>query len=100
MRASIAVKEPNFKVFEEFKDTSYAKRYEILIDKLVRENLYSAGALLLSSEKEGLQGKYTEPNSALNMRKFLGGMAGHVMGYLAGQTKNEKSQAQNVPGAH
>jgi len=37
-------KEPHFKVFPEFKGASYAKRYEVLLTKLVRSRLYDAGA--------------------------------------------------------
>src|SRR5207247_5291093 len=34
--------EPYFKVFPEFKNASYVKRYEVLVTKLVRERLYEA----------------------------------------------------------
>ena len=33
----VRAREPHFKVFPEFRDASYAKRYEILLTKLVRE---------------------------------------------------------------
>ena len=33
----VAVVEPHFKVFPEFRDASYAKRYELLCRKLVRK---------------------------------------------------------------
>lgn len=38
----VKAREPHFKVFPEFKQASYAKRYEILLTKLVRERLYEA----------------------------------------------------------
>ena len=40
--ASVRAREPHFAVFPEFKEASYAKRYEILLTKLVRERLYDA----------------------------------------------------------
>src|SRR5438105_7365571 len=38
----VKVKEPHFKVFPEFRDASYAQRYNQLITKLVRSRLYDA----------------------------------------------------------
>jgi hypothetical protein len=43
-------KRTTFKVFPEFREASYAKRYEILMTKLVRERLYDSAALLLSNQ--------------------------------------------------
>jgi hypothetical protein len=63
--------EPHFKVFPEFKGASYAKRYELLLTKLVRERLYDSACLLLSETKTGLRGKYNEPVEELNFRKFV-----------------------------
>ncbi len=40
----VAVREPHFKVFDEFREASYAKRYEILLTKLIRERLYAPPA--------------------------------------------------------
>ena len=38
--APVRAREPHFKVFPEFKNATYAKRYEILLTKLLRERLY------------------------------------------------------------
>lgn len=46
---SVRCDEPNFPVFEEFKSASYARRYQILCERLVERQLYSAAALELSS---------------------------------------------------
>jgi hypothetical protein len=45
---SVRCDEPNFPVFDEFKDASYARRYQILCERLVERQLYSAAALALS----------------------------------------------------
>lgn len=63
--------EPHFKVFPEFKDASYGKRYEILLTKLVRERLYDSACFLLSDPKRGARGEYREPASELTFEKFL-----------------------------
>jgi hypothetical protein len=47
-RRSVKVKEPHFQIFVDFQDSSYAKRYELLIIKLIRERYYDSGCLILS----------------------------------------------------
>jgi hypothetical protein len=44
----VRARETHFKVFPEFREASYAKRYEILLTKLVRDRLYDSACLLLS----------------------------------------------------
>lgn len=67
----VRAQEPHFKVFPEFKNASYAKRYEILLTKLVRERLYDSACFLLSDSKNGLAGRYKEPALELNFEKFI-----------------------------
>jgi hypothetical protein len=67
----VSVKEPHFAVFPEFRDASYAKRYEILMTKLVRERLYDSAALLLSSQASAKDGRYTQPSLELSFETFL-----------------------------
>lgn len=67
----VKAQEPHFRVFPEFKNASYAKRYEILLTKLVRERLYDSACFLLSDAKSGSKGKYREPASELNFERFM-----------------------------
>jgi len=67
----VRAREPHFKVFPEFKDASYAKRYEILLTKLVRERLYDSACFLLSDLRGGRRGHYSEPAAELNFEKFM-----------------------------
>jgi hypothetical protein len=69
--SSVRAREPHFKVFAEFKDASYAKRYEILLTKLVRERLYDAACFLMSNAKGGARGMYREPAPELNFANFI-----------------------------
>lgn len=71
-------KEPHFKVFPEFRDASYAERYEILLTKLVREILYDSACFLLSDREGGTKGKYREPSAELNFEKFMVSLIGRV----------------------
>lgn len=79
----VTVEEPHFRVFEEFRGASYAKRYEILLRKLVLEKKYNSTALLLSAEPDGRDGAFREPAPDLSMRRFLVGLVGHVATHLA-----------------
>jgi hypothetical protein len=67
----VGVKEPHFKVFEEFLNTSYAKRYEILLTKLVRERLYDSAVLILTDRLTGRDGRYIEPSIELGFENLL-----------------------------
>jgi len=67
----VKAREPHFKVFPEFRDASYGKRYEILLTKLVRERLYDSACFLLSSAKGGVKGDYREPAAELTFEKFI-----------------------------
>jgi len=67
----VKAQEPHFKVFPEFRNASYAKRYEILLMKLVRERLYDSACFLLSDSRGGRKGNYKEPHAELNFEKFM-----------------------------
>lgn len=67
----VRAREPHFKVFPEFKDASYAKRYEVLLTKLVRERLYDAACFLMSNAKDGPNGLYREPSAELTFQNFV-----------------------------
>jgi hypothetical protein len=67
----VRAREPHFKVFPEFKEASYAKRYEVLLTKLVRERLYDAACFLMSNPRDGLRGVYREPAPELNFQNFV-----------------------------
>lgn len=67
----VRAREPHFKVFPEFRDASYAKRYEILLTKMVRERLYDSACFLTSNAANGSNGDYREPSPELSFEKFI-----------------------------
>lgn len=73
--APVRVKEPHFPVFPEFRDASYAARYDILLTKLVRARLYDAACLLLTPRSGG----YREPNAELSFRNFVTSLLGRAI---------------------
>jgi hypothetical protein len=76
----VKVAEPHFAVFPEFRNTSYAERYQIQYRKLKKEKLYDGAALVMAPESG--KGDYSEPLADLSMRRFLGSLAGHVASSL------------------
>ncbi len=68
--APVRAREPHFRVFEEFRDASYARRYEVLLMKLVRERLYDASCFLMSNPVGGKRGEYREPSPELSFENF------------------------------
>jgi len=77
--APVRAREPHFKVFPEFKDASYAKRYEVLLTKLVRERLYDAACFLMSSAEGGVRGAYREPAPELSFENFVGSLVARAI---------------------
>ncbi len=83
--APVGVAEPHFHVFKEFRDTSYAKRYELLLRKLILEKYYDGAALILSKKAEKTSGKFTEPAADLTIKRVLAGLGGHVQEFLSAE---------------
>ena len=83
--APVGVKEPHFKVFPEFRNSSYAKRYELFCRRLVREKHYDCSAFLMSKPDRGLKGDFSEPADDLKFYAFANSLFGHVETFLRGQ---------------
>ncbi len=80
-RSPVKVKQSHFKVFSDFIGASYAKRYEILLTKLLRERLYDGACLLLTTRQDGPNGAYTTPTPELSFGTFAAGIYAHAMAY-------------------
>jgi hypothetical protein len=53
-----------------FQERSYAKRYELVCERLVRDRLYDAACFFTSNAIGGKRGEYREPNEELSLRNF------------------------------
>lgn len=73
--------EPHYPVFEEFRNASYAKRYEILCRKLVRERMYDAACLMLSGRDGGQKGRYREPCDDLSFTVMTTSLSAQATAY-------------------
>lgn len=68
----------HYPIFPEFRGASYLQRYDLLCQKLVRENLYTV-ACTLASPREGKDtGAYTDLSELTSLRSFVSAFAGHI----------------------
>lgn len=59
-----------YKIDEAFQGRSYARRYELVCQRLVRDRLYDAACFFTSNATAGRRGKYSEPNDELSIKNF------------------------------
>lgn len=83
----VEVTEPHFSVREEFRGASYAKRYELFCQKLLRERLYDAACFLMSDKVGGPKGRFKEPSPELSFGNFVASLTGRAIAFarLRGQ---------------
>lgn len=76
----IRVEEAHFKIFPEFVDSTYAKRYELLVERLVAEKLYTSATLILSDRQNGEgSGGYSSPKETLSPRSMFADFAAALL---------------------
>lgn len=80
-RASKPKQLPHYPVRKEFNGVSYAQRYEIFCERLVRERLYDAACFLISSEDGGLKGEYSEPSKELSFANFAAALGARAAAF-------------------
>lgn len=77
-RAPVRDVSPNFPIFPEFQQASYAERYRLLGGKLVRENLYTSAAVILSPRNAGRTGAFSELDNTTGVKTFVTTFAAHI----------------------
>lgn len=77
-RSVVKDKSPHFPVLKEFKEASYLKRYDLLCQKLVQEQLYTTAALLASPRSAAETGEFAEMSAMTGLRTFITALAGHI----------------------
>jgi hypothetical protein len=81
MRPTKRIKLSPYPVDEAFQQLSYARRYEEVCQRLVRERLYDAACFFTSNAKDGAKGKYAEPNGELGIRNFAVSLAARASAF-------------------
>lgn len=82
-RRPVTDRSPHFPVFKEFQGASYLKRYDVLCQRLVQEQLYGAAALLTSPRTASTTGEFYEMSELTSLKTFVTTLAGHVAAVAA-----------------
>jgi len=77
-RSLVRDKSPHFPVFPEFQGASYLKRYDILCQRLVQEQLYTTASIITSPRAAVNTGEYSDLSDMTSLKTFVASLAGHV----------------------
>ncbi len=68
----------HFPVFSEFQGASYLQRYNLLCQRLMKERLYSAAAVIASPRNSAEDGAYSEIDSMTGLLTYVTELAGRI----------------------
>ena len=77
-RSAVKDKSHHFPVLPDFVGASYLKRYDILCQKLAREQLYSSASVIATPRSAVADGTYSELSAMTGLRSFVASLAGHI----------------------
>jgi len=77
-RSPVRNSSPHFPVLEEFREASYAERYNLLCQRLVQEQLCTTASVQLSPRTSVDTGDYYELSDMSSLKTFVTILAGHV----------------------
>lgn len=69
---------PHFPVFKAFDGASYLKRYDVLCQRMMQEQLYSAATVMTATREAGETGVYGQQSDLTSLKNFIASLAGHV----------------------
>jgi len=77
-RAPVRETSPHFPIFPEFRGASYLKRYDILCQRLVKEQLYTTASVIGSPRSAVDSGAFVNFSEMTSLKTFVTTLAGHV----------------------
>ena len=77
-RSPVRDSSPHFSVFEEFKGASYLKRYDLLCQRLMQEQLYTSATVISATRSALDSGEYSQLSAMTGLRVFVTALAGHI----------------------
>jgi hypothetical protein len=83
VHAPVKNSEPYFEVDPVFKGASYARRYEVLCERLVLERKYTSACLALGAKASPTN--VTFPAASLNFRQFAAAIDAHAQSFINGR---------------
>ncbi len=77
-RSPVKDSSPHFPVFPEFSGASYLQRYDILCQKLAKEQLYTSASVIATPRSAVKDGAHVELSAMTGLRSFVATLAGHI----------------------
>lgn len=77
-RSPVRDSSPNFPVFPEFQGASYLKRYDVLCQRLVQEQLYTTAAIMASPREAATTGEYANMSDLTSLKTFVTSFAANI----------------------
>lgn len=77
-RSPVRDRSPHFPVFPEFQGASYLKRYDILCQRLMLEQLYTTASIIASPRSAVTTGEFVDFSEMTGLRAFVTSLAGHI----------------------
>ncbi len=77
-RSPVRDSSPHFSVFKEFKGASYLKRYDLLCQRLVQEQLYTSATVIAAERSAVDSGEYSQLSPMTSLKSFVTTFAGHI----------------------
>jgi hypothetical protein len=77
-RRAVTDRSPHFPVFQEFQGASYLKRYDLLCQRLVQEQLYTSASVLASPRTAARTGEFSNLSELTSLKTFVTSFAGHI----------------------
>ena len=77
-RNPVRDRSPHFPVFKAFEGASYLKRYDVLCQRMMQEQLYSAATVMTATREAGETGVYGQQSDLTSLKNFIASLAGHV----------------------
>lgn len=77
-RSPVRDASPHFPVFSEFQGASYLKRYDILCQRLIQEQLYTTASVIASPRTAVKTGAYINLSDMTSLKTFVTSLAGHI----------------------
>lgn len=77
-RSPVKDKSTHFPVFAEFQGASYLRRYDILCQRLVLEQLYTSASVIASPRSAVKTGEYSALSEMTGLKTFIRSFAAHI----------------------
>lgn len=77
-RCAVKNSAPHFDVFPEFNGASYLQRYDLLCQRLAKEQLYTAAGLMASKRSAVNDGEFCDLSPLTSLKNFVATFAGHI----------------------